>query len=74
MSRFLLRRSTNENKSFCHVVNFLTACELMSLEESIPLFNAFHLRGEDVSVDIPDRLYVSFKEAMDAVGFQWEEI
>ncbi len=40
MSRFLLRRSTNENTSFCHVVNFLTAYKLMSFEESIPLFNS----------------------------------
>lgn len=46
----------------------------MSFEESIPLFKAFHLRDEDVSVDIPDRLDCSFKEAMDAVAFHWEEI
>jgi hypothetical protein len=67
MSKFMLRREINNDGSFCHVVNFLVACEIMSLEDSIPMFKAFHSRGEDVLVDIPDKFDSRFREAMDTV-------
>ena len=72
MSKFMLRRDGNENSSFCHVINFLTACQIMSYEDSIPMFRAFHSRGEDVVVDIPDELDSRFREAMNAVKIRYE--
>ena len=74
MARFLLRRSTNMDGSLCHAINFLIAYEVLSLESSLPMFKAFHSRGEDVLIDLPDGLDFRFKEALDAVGFRYEEI
>src|SRR5579862_5469861 len=74
MSRFRIRRDVNRHRSLCHVINFLTSCEIMSLEDSRPMFYAFHSRGEDVVVDIPDDTVSRFEEAMDIVNIQYEKI
>lgn len=74
MSKFMLRRDVNKDRSFAHVVNFLTACQIMSLEDARPLFKAFHLQGEDIVVDIPDALDPRFNDALNAVNFQYEKI
>src|ERR1019366_228494 len=52
-------------------VYFLTACQIMSLQDATPMFRAFHLRGEDVVVDILDELGSRFREAMDAVKIRY---
>ena len=74
MSKFMLRRDVNKERSFCSIVNFLTACQIKSIEDCLPMFRAFHSRGEDVVVDIPDELDSRFREALAAVDFQYEEI
>ncbi len=74
MSKFMLRRDVNKDCSFVHVVNFLTGCQVMLLEDARPMFNAFHLKGEDVVVDMPDELDSRFMEALDAVNFQYEKL
>ena len=74
MSRFMLRRGVNKDVSLLHVINFLIACQVMSLEDSRPMFRAFHLRGEDVVVDIPDELDSRFRDTLDSVNFRYEEI
>jgi hypothetical protein len=74
MSKFMLRREVNKDNSLCHVINFLIACEIRSLEELHPMFLAFHSRGEDVVVDIPDVLERRFMDAMDAVDFRYEKL
>ena len=74
MSKFMLRREINKDRTFVHVINFLTATQIMSLEDSRPMFRAFHSRGEDVLVDIPDDLDSRFGEAMDIVNFHYEKL
>ena len=74
MSKFMLRRDVNKDRSFAHIVNFLTACQIMSLEDARPLFRAFHLEGEDVVVNIPDALDSRFSHALNAINFQHEKI
>ncbi len=74
MSNFMLRRDVNKDRSFVHVVNFLTAYQIMSLEDAVPLFKAFHLRSEDVVVGIPDALDSRFNQALDAVNLRYEKI
>ncbi len=72
MSQFMLRREANKDCSFTHVVNFLVAYNIASFEDTLPMFKAFHLRGEDVEVDIPDALDPEFTNALKAVNFQYE--
>jgi len=72
MSRFMLRRSINEDFSFCHIINFFVACQIMSLEEAHPLFKAWHSRGEDVIVDIPDEFDSRFRDTLDSLNFKYE--
>jgi hypothetical protein len=74
MSKFMLRRDINKNRSLLHVINFLIACGIRSLEDSRPMFRAFHLRGEDVVVDIPDALESRFMAALDVVSFRYEKL
>jgi hypothetical protein len=74
MSKFMLRREVNKDRSFTHVVNFLTGSQIMSLGDASPMFKAFHLRGEDVVVDIPDALDSKFMAALGAVNFEFEKI
>ena len=52
MSRFMLRREDNSDCSFTHVVNFLTAHNIAAFADTTLMFKAFHLKGEDVVVDI----------------------
>lgn len=74
MSKFMLRRDVNKDRSFAHVVNLLTACQIMSLEDARPLFKAFHRGGEDVVIDIPDALDSRSSDTLNAVNFQHEKI
>jgi hypothetical protein len=74
VSKFMLRRDANMDRSFLHVVNFLTACQIMSLEDARPLVRAFHLEGEDVVVDIPDALDSRFSDALKVANFQHKKI
>jgi hypothetical protein len=74
MSKFILRRDVNKDRSFLHVINFLTACQIMSLEDARPMFRAFHSRGEDVVVGVPDALDSRFMDALDFVDFRYEKL
>ena len=74
MSRFMFRRGENKDASLLHVLNFLISCEVMSFENSRPLFRAFHLNGEDVVVDIPNELDCRFRTMLDTVKFRYEKI
>jgi len=74
MSRFMLRRSANKDVSLLHAVNFLIANQVMSLEDSRPIVRAFHLKGEDVVLAIPDELDSAFRDALNAVPFRYEQI
>ena len=74
MSKFMLRREVNKENSILHAINFLIACKTKSLEDSRPMILAFHSRGEDVVVDIPDALERRFMDAMDAVDFRYEKL
>jgi hypothetical protein len=70
----MIRHEVNKDRSLLHVNNFLIACEIMSLEETRPMFRAFHSRGEDIVVDIPDELDSRFMEALDAVIIRYEKL
>jgi hypothetical protein len=72
MSKFVLRVRANNNLSFCHIINFFTAYEIMSLDEARPMFHAWHSRGEDVTVDIPDELDSNFKETLNSLNAKYE--
>jgi len=74
MSRFMLSWDVNKDRGLCHVINFLIACQITSLEGSLPMFDAFHSREEGVVVDIPDELDSRCREAMDAVNIRFEKI
>ncbi len=74
MSKFMLWREVNKDRSFTHVVNFLTGCQIMSFEDARPMFMAFHLRGEDVVVDVPDSLDSRLADALNAVNFEYEKV
>ena len=74
MSKFMLRREVNKDRSLLHAINFLIACGIMSYEDSRPMFYAFHGRGEDVVVDIPDAFGPRFMDALDAVHFRYEKL
>lgn len=73
MSQFMLRRDVNKDCSFTHVVNFLTANSVATYADALPMFKAFHLRGEDVVVHIPDALDSDFMNALTAVNFRYEK-
>ena len=73
MSTFLLRREANKDCSFTHVVNFLTANKIASYEDVLPMLKAFHLKGEDVVVHVPDALDSDFMSALAAVKFRYEK-
>jgi len=73
MSNFMLRREVNKDCSFTHVVNFLTANNVASYEDVLPMFKAFHLKGEDVVVHLPDALDSDFMSALTAVKFRYEK-
>lgn len=73
MSQFMLRREVNKKCSFTHVVNFLTAYNIASYADTLPMLKAFHLRGEDVVVYIPDALDPEFMNALRAVNIRYEK-
>lgn len=74
MSRFMLRWGVNKDASILHITNFLISYQVMPLEESRPMVRAFHLKGEDVLVEIPDDLDTRFRDTLDSLKFQYEEI
>ena len=74
MSKFMLRYEVNKDCSILHVINFLVTCGIMSFEEARPMSRAFHIRGEDVMVDIPDVVASRFMAAMDAVCLRYESL
>ena len=74
MSKFMLRYEVNKDRSILHAINFLVACGIMSFEDARPMSRAFHIRGQDVVVDIPDALESRFMAAMDAVNFRYEKL
>lgn len=74
MSKFMLRRDANKSVSLLHVVNFLVANQVVSLEDSRTMIRAFHLKGEDVAVEIPDELDSRFGDTLDCVEFKYERI
>ncbi len=74
MSKFMLRYDANKDRSILHSINFLVACGILSFEDARPMSQAFHIRGEDVVLDIPDALEPRFMAAMDAVNFRYEKL
>jgi hypothetical protein len=74
MSRYVLRWSINKDNSILHVVNFLVALQIKSFDECQVMVRAFHLRGEDVILDIPDEMVLGFRDMLEAVKFRYETI
>jgi hypothetical protein len=72
MSTFIIRYSPNSNASILHATKFLISQNIISLVESQPFVRAFHLRGEDVVVEVPDELNEKFKKALDSAKLQYE--
>ena len=73
MSKFLLRREVNKDRSFTHVVNFLTANNVMSYADTLTMFRAFHSNGEDVLVNVPDAIDQQFMDALKSVNLRCEK-
>jgi hypothetical protein len=73
MSQFMLRREVNNGRSFAHVVNFIRAYDIMPYADVRSMFEAFHLKGEDVMVVIPDALDADFMNALEAVNIRYEK-
>jgi hypothetical protein len=74
MSKFMLRYEVNKDHSILHAINFLVTCGIMSFEDARPMSQAFHIRGEDVVVDIPVPLVSRFMNALEAVHFRYEKL